>query len=94
MRVWLVVLTAASVGLLATSMTAAPAKGEAIQSILDRYLEQEGLPGGVLLVSSPNRREVTVAGLADIDRGSPVGPNTRFYVASVGKMVVAVAALQ
>jgi len=94
MRVWLVVLTAASVGLLATSMTTVPAKSKGIQSILERYLEQEGLPGGVLLVSSPDRREVTVAGLADIDRGSPVGPDTRFYVASVGKMAVAVAVLQ
>lgn len=47
MRVWLVVMAAASVGLLATSMTAAPARGEELQ----RILEQEDLPGGVLLVS-------------------------------------------
>lgn len=94
MRVWLVVLTAAFVGLLATPMTAAPAKGEGMQRILRRYLEQEGLSGGVLLVSSPDRRDVTVAGLANIDRGSPVGPDSRFYVASVGKMAVAVAVLQ
>lgn len=65
-----------------------------LQSILERYLEKEQLPGGVLLVSAPGRREIVAAGIADRQSGRPITPKSRFYIASVGKMTVAVTALQ
>lgn len=71
-----------------------PPEQTIIQSILDRYLKEEGLSGGVLLVSAPNHRHLLVSGKAIRRLGTPVQPTTRFYVASVGKMIVATAILQ
>ena len=94
-------LCAAVLSLLAVAMAAvfgpAPAAAQpadAFQRILDRYLEKEGLPGGVLLASGPGGRLVVVSGVADRRTKKPVDADTRFYVASIGKMAVATATLQ
>ncbi|PWC33344.1 serine hydrolase domain-containing protein [Azospirillum sp. TSO35-2] len=72
----------------------AAAGGDRLQRMLDRFLEAEELDGGVLLVSGPTGRRVVVSGVADRRGGTPVTEDTRFYVASVGKMATAVAVLQ
>lgn len=65
-----------------------------IQKMLDDYVESEELPGGVLLVSLPGQRILVVSGMANLLHKVPVGADSRFYVASVGKMATATAALQ
>ncbi|MBF0269161.1 MAG: beta-lactamase family protein [Alphaproteobacteria bacterium] len=76
------------------SAQAEPVQERAIQKILDGYVEQEDLPGGVLLVSMPGQRILAVSGMADRRRKTPVEADSRFYVASVGKLATATAALQ
>lgn len=73
---------------------AGPSQAQNVQGMLNRFLKAEALPGGVLLVSGPAGRSVVAAGMADRDRGIPMTPRARFYVASVGKMATAVAVLQ
>ncbi len=65
-----------------------------LETMFKRYVAKEQLPGAVLLVSGPAGRRVLVAGVANRETGAPVTPETRFYVASVGKMPIAVMALQ
>ncbi|MBR9971059.1 serine hydrolase domain-containing protein [Magnetospirillum sulfuroxidans] len=95
MAFWRSVLTM-SAGVLAHAVALAgtASAGDSLQSILQTYLAQEELAGGILLVSTPDRREVVVAGIADSATGARVSPGSRFYVASVGKMAVATATLQ
>jgi D-alanyl-D-alanine carboxypeptidase len=64
------------------------------QTMLERFVKGEGLPGGVLLVSSAQTRSVVATGIADRKTRIPIGVDSRFYVASIGKMAVAVATLQ
>lgn len=71
-----------------------PCRAEIFQDLLERAVEAEGLAGGELLVSAPHLRRVVVAGVANRDSEAPIRPDSRFYVASVGKMATAVAALQ
>ncbi|WP_376962199.1 serine hydrolase domain-containing protein [Azospirillum sp. A26] len=73
---------------------AAAAKPDRLQRLLDRFLADEELDGGILLVSGPDGRRVVVSGIADRKGGRPVTEDTRFYVASVGKMATAAAVLQ
>lgn len=99
MKLFAAVLSLLGGALAACSIIAAPTvaaaqSADAFQRILDRYLEEEGLPGGVLLASAPGRRVVVVSGVADRKTKRPVDADTRFYVASVGKMAVATATLQ
>ncbi len=70
------------------------AASDVAQPILDRYLEKQGLAGGVLLISAPHLRQTAASGVADRRRDTPVQADTRFYIASIGKMAVAVATLQ
>lgn len=71
-----------------------PAAAADLQGLLDRFVEREELPGAVLLVSGPSGRQIAVAGMADRERRVPMGADSRFYIASVGKMMTAVAVLQ
>lgn len=73
---------------------ALPCRADVFQTLIDRAVSEEAIPGGVLLVSAPGLRRIAVSGVADRSTGEPVRPDTRFYVASVGKMAVAVTALQ
>ncbi len=64
---------------------------EALAATMRRY----DAPGGVLLLSGPDGPpQIAAAGLAERAQRRPVTPNTRFHVASTGKMMTAVAALQ
>lgn len=89
----LIIALVSLVGAAVAALPAAAQSADAFQRVLDRYLEDEGLPGGVLLVSAPGRRAVVVSGVANRRNKAPVTADTRFYVASVGKMAVAAATL-
>lgn len=65
-----------------------------LQAVLDKHIDTEDLPGGLLLLSEPGQRRLVVSGVANRRGALPVSPQTRFYVASVGKMTVAAAILQ
>ena len=66
---------------------------EELQELFEGYLDDEELSGGVLLVASHDERYVVAAGFADRRTGERVTPDTRFYIASTGKMMVASAIL-
>lgn len=63
---------------------------------LTTLLRRYDVPGGVLLLlSGPDGvARVAAAGLAERAKGRPVTPDTRFHIASTGKMMTAVAVLQ
>lgn len=69
---------------------------ETLTGLLQRY----GAPGGVLLLSGPDGPpQIAAAGLAEVSGRHPakqrlVRPDTRFHIASTGKMMTAVAVLQ
>ena len=71
-----------------------PAGAESASAVLDGVLRRYDIPGGVLLVSRPEGREVAAAGIADLRSRRPVTEQTRFHVASTGKMLTAVAVLR
>ncbi|WP_051341443.1 serine hydrolase [Azospirillum halopraeferens] len=85
---------AAALTLLVALAAPAAVADDGLQRLLDRYLEREGVDGGVLLVSGPGGRTVVASGIADRRRGARVTPDTRFYIASAGKMATAVAVLR
>ena len=70
------------------------AEAGSIQPFLDQLVKQEKLPGAVLLVSGPQGRQIATAGVANLKNQEPITENTRFYIASSGKLVTAVATLQ
>lgn len=76
-------------------LAAGPALGDdGLQRMLDGFLRKERLDGGILLVSGPGGRQVAVSGIANRRGKEPVRENTRFYIASAGKMATAAAVLQ
>jgi D-alanyl-D-alanine carboxypeptidase len=79
--------------LFAASPNVALAAGP-LQQYLDRLAAAEKFPGAVLLVSDPKGREVALAGLANLKTREPVSAQTRFYVASCGKLATAAVVLQ
>lgn len=64
-----------------------------LQAILDDYVGEDE-PGVVLLVSSPAGTWTAAAGLADLERGTPVRSSDQFRIASASKMLVSVVAQQ
>ncbi|MEI7608216.1 MAG: serine hydrolase domain-containing protein [Rhodospirillaceae bacterium] len=85
---------AAAVGLILVG-TAVPVRAaDALETMFKRFVAREQLPGAVLLVSGPSGRRVLTAGVADRKTRAPVVADTRFYVASVGKVPLAVMVLQ
>lgn len=76
------------------SVAAPMARADYVEDLLEKHLEKEELPGGLLLLSDPEERRVAVSGVANRRGAVAVTPQTRFYVASVGKMTVAAAILQ
>ncbi|MGF7173955.1 serine hydrolase domain-containing protein [Azospirillum doebereinerae] len=86
-RVALLCLLAGAPGAVAAEETT----GAALAGLLRRY----DAPGGVLALSGPDGiLRIAAAGLADRARGIPVTPDTRFHIASTGKMMTAVAVMQ
>jgi D-alanyl-D-alanine carboxypeptidase len=92
--VWFVVL---GLGLLSASIsTAAHAQSSdaMLQAVLDGFVREQGLPGAVLGVNGPRLDTVVATGVLDRKSGASVTPQSRFYVASAGKMMTATAVLQ
>lgn len=84
----------ASIAMLLLCLVSPRVHAGPLQGFLDRFIEDEDLPGAVLLVSGPKGREVAAAGLARRKPREVMTPETRFYIASSGKLVTATAALQ
>ena len=64
-----------------------------VETILQNYLTQQELSGGILQISSPDETLIAASGLADLSGNIAVTPQTRFYIASSGKVIVAAAIL-
>lgn len=67
---------------------------KSLQTLLDNFLRRERLPGGVLAVLGPEIECIVAGGVLDRRTGTKVTPESRFYIASAGKMVTAAAVLQ
>jgi D-alanyl-D-alanine carboxypeptidase len=67
---------------------------DALQSLLDDFVRDQRLPGAVLAVAGPNVELTVTSGVLNRRTAAPVTPRSRFYVASVGKMITATAILQ
>ncbi len=65
-----------------------------LQQFLDKTIKEERVAGAVLLVISPKGREFAVAGLADLKLRDAVKENTRFYIASSGKLMTSAVIFQ
>lgn len=64
-----------------------------LQAIFSNWLDDEGITGGVLLISTPDHRLIVTAGVSNTQTQTLVAPDTRFHAASTGKMMVAAAIL-
>ncbi|OAN54585.1 hypothetical protein A6A04_11700 [Paramagnetospirillum marisnigri] len=80
--------------IMAATMAAGPVQAADLAGTLSELAAKFRFPGAVLLVSGPGGVETAVTGHANLASRVPVTEATRFHVASVGKMLTAVAALQ
>jgi D-alanyl-D-alanine carboxypeptidase len=71
-----------------------PAAAAELGAIAAEVVAKFDFPGAVLLVSGPDGSEAVALGTANRATGVPVTVNTRFHIASVGKVLTAVAVLQ
>lgn len=70
------------------------ASESALHTYLARFVDDARLPGAVLAVTSPAGTVVATAGVAQVASNEPVRPDTRFYIASSGKLMTSAAVLQ
>ncbi len=74
---------------------AGPVDWEAeLGALLDELVERDAFSGAVLVTERGRTLLARAEGLADRDRGVPVAMDTRFNIASLGKMLTAVAVAQ
>jgi D-alanyl-D-alanine carboxypeptidase len=66
----------------------------AMQGVLDGFVREQHLPGAVLGANGPRLDAIVATGVLDRRSGARVTPQSRFYVASAGKMMTATAILQ
>lgn len=66
----------------------------ALHAYLARFVDEERVPGAVLAVTSPAGTVVATAGVAQVASKAPVRKDTRFYIASSGKLMTSAAVLQ
>jgi D-alanyl-D-alanine carboxypeptidase len=64
-----------------------------LQALFSNWLDEEEIAGGALLISTPDVRWIVTAGVSNRETQTQVAPDTRFYAASTGKMIVAAAIL-
>ena len=64
------------------------------KAIVEGMAARYKFPGAVLLISRPSGQEWAVTGVKDLSRRDPITLETRFHVASTGKMATAIASLQ
>ncbi len=88
-----IVIVSAALALLACATPLLAIAGP-IQPYLDQLVKKEKLPGAVLLISGPQGRQVAASGVANLKTLEPMTENTRFYIASSGKLVTSAAMLQ
>ena len=89
-------LLAGTLSLVLSLLTPAHAQPDAasLQTLLDSEVRRQRLPGAVLSVRGPEVDLTLVSGVLNRRTGALVTPNSRFYIASTGKMMTAVAVLQ
>lgn len=75
-------------------MSASSSAAKSLQTLLDDFVRRERLPGAVLGVLGPELKCVVASGVLDRRTGARVTPESRFYIASSGKMMTAAAVLQ
>src|SRR5262245_37340343 len=84
--------------LLLAGAAAAPARADgrddALQRLAHAFVREQRLPGAVLGVRGPGLDAVLASGVLDRSTTARVTPQSRFYVASAGKMITATAILQ
>ena len=69
--------------------------GADLQTVVDRWRDRAGVPAVVVAVRGPDRSlRISASGTELRGGGPPVGPNTRFRVASITKLFVATVVLQ
>lgn len=64
-----------------------------LRDILQKHVDSGSAPGLVALVARGEDVEVQVAGLADVESGSPMARDSIFRIASVTKPIIAAAAM-
>lgn len=65
-----------------------------MRDVLDTFRQNHGIPGATAAIALADGRIVTAAtGLADVEAGVPMSPETRMPAASIGKSFVAMTAL-
>lgn len=80
-------------GLLVLPYTASATDQQELSQFLQQLIEEEGLAGGIILIRDGGQDLIATSGLANRETGTPITADTRFYAASVGKMIVAAAIL-
>lgn len=73
--------------LLAQGLAAVPTAGQSYHDILDRYQEQDGFNGVILVADGQRLRALEGVGRADAEYGVPMLAATRFGTGSVSKRV-------
>lgn len=73
---------------------ALPAQAADLGAIVTEVAAHFQFPGAQLLVSMPGETGIAATGIANLATGAPVTEATRFHVASVGKILTAIATLQ
>ena len=65
-----------------------------LQTLIDRQVKTENIPGIVLQISTPENTWVGAAGVADLETKTPLKKSDRFRIGSITKTFVAVVMLQ
>lgn len=78
----------------AVPTVAQAADAQALQRYLNSFVQAQELPGAVLAVTDAAGSVVVASGQANLATGAPVTPDTRFYIASSGKLMTGAAVLQ
>jgi D-alanyl-D-alanine carboxypeptidase len=81
-------------GVLVAPLGAQAADAQGLQRFLNRFVQTQELPGAVLAVTDAEGSVVVASGQANLATGTPVQPDTRFYIASSGKLMTGAAVLQ
>lgn len=94
----LVVMLSCWLGVVALTWMTNPALAQSadeteLQALFSNWLDEEEIAGGALLISTPDVRWIVTAGVSNRETQTQVTPDTRFYAASTGKMIVAAAIL-
>jgi D-alanyl-D-alanine carboxypeptidase len=79
------VATAAMTGTVSAAHAASPAEHAGVQRILDRVVEEHGIPGMIAEVHDGKRRWIGRAGVSDLDTGRKRAVDERVRIGSITK---------